>query len=113
MKGQRLLSAMLALAAVSTALAGTFLTLLLVGRRAEDYCEDTGGPCSDAAPVRVVLLVAVALFALVALGALAWRLVSHATEPRPRELRRPLLRALAACSAWLIVASSLLVDIID
>jgi hypothetical protein len=110
-KGRRLLSAVLALAAVATALAGTFVTLFLVGRRAEDYCEDVGGPCSDAAPVRVILLGVVALLSLAALGMLAWRLLSHAAEPRPQELRRPLLRALAACFAWLVVACSLLVDI--
>ena len=102
---------MLALAAVSTALAGTFVTLLLAGRRADDYCEDTGGPCSDAAPVRVVLLVVVALFALAALGMLAWRLVAPAAEPRSRGLRRSLRSTLIACFAWLVVACSLLVDI--
>lgn len=113
MTGRRLLSALLALAAVFTALVGTFATLVLGGRRAEDYCEDVGGPCSDAAPVRVVLLVGAALIALAALGMLAVRLLSHAAEPRPRELRRPLLRALAACFAWVVVACSLLVDISD
>ena len=108
MDGKRLLSALVALAVLATGLACTAVTLLLATRRAADYCEDTGGPCSDAAPVRVVILVVLALGAVGLLGALVWRLLSHDSERRAHELRRPLA---FACLAWLAAAASLLVDI--
>jgi hypothetical protein len=110
MEGKRPLSALVALAAVATALGCAVVTLFLATRRSADYCEDVGGPCSDAAPVRVVLLVVLALAALALLAALAWRLLSHAIEPRPHELGRPLVHALVAGLAWLAAAASLLVD---
>ena len=89
---------MLALAAAGAALAVAVIAALIGTRRAEDFCEDTGGPCSDAAPVRVVLLVTVTLLALVFLGALVARALSHAREP------------LAAFAAFVAVALSLLAD---
>ena len=85
------------------------VTLFLVGRSASGYCVDVGGPCYDAAPVLVVLLSLLGVVALVALGLLTVRLLSYAAEPRPGEIRRPLLRALAACVAW-YVAAALVID---
>ena len=86
-----------------------FATLYLAAYRVDDYCEDPGGPCTDAAPVRVALLVITAVVALVALGQLAVRSLGLAAEPRAQELRRPLLRALASVAAWLVVAASLFI----
>ena len=87
------------------ALAVAVVTFFLVGRSASGYCEDTGGPCYDAAPVLVVVLALLGVVAFVALGLLTVRLLSHAAEPRPGELRGPLIRALAACFAWYVAAA--------
>lgn len=111
MGSRRFAYASAAAAALGAVLVWSVVTFVWFAYRVGDYCEDESTGCTEAAPVRSVLMALAALAGIAMLLTLCGRALRAAAEDEPaKDLRQPLLRALAAGLIWFVFAASLLID---